>query len=244
MRKALDLYANLRPIANLPHVRSRFEHVDLVIVRENTEDLYSGLEHEVVPGVVESLKIITERASTRIARFAFDYARRLGRRRVTAIHKANIMKMRDGLFIRCGPRRRGGVSRRGLRRTDRGRRLHASGDEAGKIRRRCSCRICTATSSRICAPVSWAASASSAPPTSAKGSGLRSGTRQRTGYCRQEPREPDRSAAFGADDAGSHRRVETRRAASRPRSFACSRRPSGRHAISAGKRLRPSSRML
>jgi isocitrate dehydrogenase (NAD+) len=101
LRKALDLYANLRPVSNLPYVRSRFEHVDLVIMRENTEDLYSGLEHEVVPGVVESLKIITERASTRIARFAFDYARRRGRKRVTAIHKANIMKMGDGLFIRC-----------------------------------------------------------------------------------------------------------------------------------------------
>jgi isocitrate dehydrogenase (NAD+) len=101
LRKALDLYANVRPVANLPHVRSRFENVDLVIIRENTEDLYSGLEHEVVPGVVESLKIITERASTRIARFAFDYARRRSRKRVTAIHKANIMKMSDGLFIRC-----------------------------------------------------------------------------------------------------------------------------------------------
>lgn len=101
LRKALDLYANLRPVANLPHVRSRFEHVDLVIVRENTEDLYAGLEHEVVPGVVESLKIITERASTRIARFAFEYAKKMGRRRITGIHKANIMKMSDGLFIKC-----------------------------------------------------------------------------------------------------------------------------------------------
>ena len=101
LRKALDLYANLRPVSNLPHVRSRFEHVDLVIVRENTEDLYSGLEHEVVPGVVESLKIITERASTRIARFAFNYAKGMGRKGITAIHKANIMKMGDGLFIRC-----------------------------------------------------------------------------------------------------------------------------------------------
>ena len=100
LRKALDLYANLRPVANLPNVRSRFDNVDLVIVRENTEDLYSGLEHEVVPGVVESLKIITERASTRIAHFAFDYAARMGRKRITAIHKANIMKMGDGLFIR------------------------------------------------------------------------------------------------------------------------------------------------
>jgi isocitrate dehydrogenase (NAD+) len=99
LRKALDLYANLRPVANLPGVASRFDGVDLVIVRENTEDLYSGLEHEVVPGVVESLKIITERASTRIARFAFEYARRHGRTKVTAIHKANIMKLGDGLFL-------------------------------------------------------------------------------------------------------------------------------------------------
>jgi len=99
LRKALDLYANLRPVWNLPGVASRFQSVDLVIVRENTEDLYAGLEHEVVPGVVESLKIITERASTRIAHFAFTHARAHGRRRVTAIHKANIMKMSDGLFL-------------------------------------------------------------------------------------------------------------------------------------------------
>ena len=99
LRKALDLYANLRPVRNLPGVESRYTDVDLVIVRENTEDLYAGLEHEVVPGVVESLKIITERASTNIARFAFEYARRFGRRRVTAIHKANIMKLSDGLFL-------------------------------------------------------------------------------------------------------------------------------------------------
>jgi isocitrate dehydrogenase (NAD+) len=101
LRKGLDLYANLRPVWNLPSVRSRFEDVDLVIVRENTEDLYAGLEHEVVPGVVESLKIITERASTRIARFAFAYAVRHGRQTVTAIHKANIMKLGDGLFLDC-----------------------------------------------------------------------------------------------------------------------------------------------
>ncbi|MFN2386129.1 MAG: isocitrate dehydrogenase (NAD(+)) [Thermoanaerobaculia bacterium] len=101
MRKQLDLYANLRPVKNLPGIESRFQNVDLVVVRENTEDLYSGLEHTVVPGVVESLKIITEYASTRIARFAFDYARRHGRRRVTAIHKANIMKLSDGLFLDC-----------------------------------------------------------------------------------------------------------------------------------------------
>jgi len=99
LRKALDLYANLRPVANLAGVPARFSNVDLVIVRENTEDLYSGLEHEVVPGVVESLKIITEAASTRIGRFAFEHARRHGRKRVTAVHKANIMKMGDGLFL-------------------------------------------------------------------------------------------------------------------------------------------------
>jgi isocitrate dehydrogenase (NAD+) len=100
LRKTLDLYANLRPVRNLPGLKSRFENVDVVIVRENTEDLYSGLEHEVVPGVVESLKIITEKASTRIARFAFEYAKREGRKKIHAIHKANIMKLSDGLFLR------------------------------------------------------------------------------------------------------------------------------------------------
>ena len=100
LRKALDLYANLRPVKNVPGVKSHFEDVDLILVRENTEDLYSGLEHEVVPGVVESLKIITEKASTRIARFAFEYARRHGREKIHAIHKANIMKLSDGLFLR------------------------------------------------------------------------------------------------------------------------------------------------
>jgi isocitrate dehydrogenase (NAD+) len=101
LRQKLDLYANLRPSRSLPGIPNRFEGVDLVVVRENTEDLYSGLEHIVVPGVVESLKIITEKASTRIARFAFEYARRHGRKRVTAVHKANIMKLSDGLFLDC-----------------------------------------------------------------------------------------------------------------------------------------------
>jgi isocitrate dehydrogenase (NAD+) len=101
LRRALDLYANLRPVMSLPNIKTRFENIDLVVVRENTEDLYSGLEHEVVPGVVESLKIITEKASTRIAEFAFDYAKTHDRKRVTAVHKANIMKMSDGLFLSC-----------------------------------------------------------------------------------------------------------------------------------------------
>lgn len=104
LRKGLELYANLRPVWNLPNIASRYSGVDLVIVRENTEDLYAGLEHTVVPGVVESLKIITDAASTRIARFAFEHARTHGRRRVTAVHKANIMKLSDGLFIDCARR--------------------------------------------------------------------------------------------------------------------------------------------
>src|SRR4051812_47810499 len=101
LRKRFELYANFRPIRNLPHIPTRYPDVDLVIVRENTESLYSGLEHEVVPGVVESLKIITEKASTRIARFAFEYARKNKRKKVHSIHKANIMKLSDGLFLRC-----------------------------------------------------------------------------------------------------------------------------------------------
>jgi isocitrate dehydrogenase (NAD+) len=101
LRKLLDLYANLRPLRTLPGVKSRYEDVDVVVVRENTEDLYSGIEHVVVPGVVESLKIITERASTNIALFAFQYALTHGRKRITAVHKANIMKLSDGLFLDC-----------------------------------------------------------------------------------------------------------------------------------------------
>jgi isocitrate dehydrogenase (NAD+) len=101
LRQKFELYANFRPIRNLPHIPTRYPEVDLIIVRENTESLYSGIEHEVVPGVVESIKIITEKASTRIARFAFEYARKNKRKKIHAIHKANIMKLSDGLFLRC-----------------------------------------------------------------------------------------------------------------------------------------------
>ena len=101
LRKRFELYANFRPIRNLPHIPTRYPDVDLIIIRENTEGLYSGIEHEVVPGVVESLKIITAKASTRIARFAFDHARKNKRKKIHAIHKANIMKLSDGLFLRC-----------------------------------------------------------------------------------------------------------------------------------------------
>ncbi len=103
LRKKLDLYANVRPVRSLPGVASRFSDVkiDMVIFRENTEDLYSGLEHEVVKDVVTSLKVITRVASIHIAEYAFAYADRLGRKKVVAIHKANIMKLADGLFLRC-----------------------------------------------------------------------------------------------------------------------------------------------
>jgi len=104
LRQTFDLYANLRPIKNLPGVKARYHDVDLVVVRENTEGLYSGIEHEVVPGVMESLKIITEKASTRIAKFAFDFARAHSRKKIAAIHKANIMKLTDGLFLDCARR--------------------------------------------------------------------------------------------------------------------------------------------
>src|SRR5579872_7305378 len=101
LRRELNLYANIRPTQSFPGVTTRFKNVDLVIVRENTEDLYSGIEHQVAPGVVESVKVITARASRRIARFAFEYARKNHRKLVTAIHKANIMKLSDGLFLKC-----------------------------------------------------------------------------------------------------------------------------------------------
>src|SRR5690242_17320912 len=101
LRKQFELYANFRPVRNLPHIPTRYPDIDLIIIRENTEGLYSGLEHEVVPGVVESLKIMTEKACTRIARFAFQYARKNQRKKIHAVHKANIMKLSDGLFLRC-----------------------------------------------------------------------------------------------------------------------------------------------
>ena len=101
LRKRFDLFANFRPVRNLPGLETKWPGVDLIIVRENTEGEYVGLEHEVVPGVVESIKVITEKGSTRIAKFAFEYARKHGRKKIQAVHKANIMKLSDGLFLRC-----------------------------------------------------------------------------------------------------------------------------------------------
>jgi isocitrate dehydrogenase (NAD+) len=101
LRKALDLYACVRPVKSVPGVETPFHDVNLIVVRENTEGLYSGLEHRIAPGIVESLKIVTERACTRISRFAFELAERMGRKKIHAIHKANIMKLADGLFLEC-----------------------------------------------------------------------------------------------------------------------------------------------
>jgi isocitrate dehydrogenase (NAD+) len=101
LRKRLGLYANVRPARTLPGIQTPFKDIDIVVVRENSEDLYSGIEHVVVPGVVESLKIITEVASTRIARHAFEYARTNNRKKIVSVHKANIMKLSDGLFLEC-----------------------------------------------------------------------------------------------------------------------------------------------
>ena len=101
LRKTLDLYAAVRPVRNLSGIASRYENVDLVVVRENTEGLYSGVENEITPGVVTSLKVATEHACRRIARYAFEYAKARDRKKVTVFHKANIMKLTDGLFLRC-----------------------------------------------------------------------------------------------------------------------------------------------
>ena len=101
LRKELDLYANLRPCKNLPNVKTRFENVDIVVVRENTEDLYAGIERQVDADTAESIKIITRKASERIAKFAFDYAVKNDRKEVTCVTKANIMKLSDGLFLEC-----------------------------------------------------------------------------------------------------------------------------------------------
>ncbi len=104
LRKKFDLFANFRPIKNLPGLETKFPNIDLIIVRENTEGEYVGIEHEVVPGVVEAIKIITEKGSTRIAKFAFEYARKHDRKKIHSIHKANIMKLSDGLFLECARR--------------------------------------------------------------------------------------------------------------------------------------------
>ena len=125
LRQKLNLYAAVRPVRSLPGVKTRFENVDMVIVRENTEGLYSGIENEVVPGVVTSLKVASEVACTRIARYAFRYATRRHRKQITVFHKANIMKLTDGLFLNCARQHpRGRVPQHRVRGDHHRRRLH------------------------------------------------------------------------------------------------------------------------
>ena len=134
LRKKFDLFANFRPIKNLPGLATHWPGVDLIIVRENTEGEYVGLEHEVVPGVVESIKVITEKGSTRIAKFAFEYARKHGRKKIHSIHKANIMKLSDGLFLRCARKVAEGFPGYLLRRAHHRQHLHAAGHESLPVR--------------------------------------------------------------------------------------------------------------
>jgi isocitrate dehydrogenase (NAD+) len=101
LRKALGLFASVRPLKNLPGLPARFDGVDMLVIRELTEDLYTSIEHEVVPGVVQSIKVVTEAASNRFLKFAFDYAQKAGRRSVACVHKANILKLSDGLFLQA-----------------------------------------------------------------------------------------------------------------------------------------------
>ena len=147
LRQALGLYANLRPARSIKGLETRYDDVDLVIVRENTEDLYAGIEHMVGQDAAESIKIITRAASERIARFAFEYAVANGRRKVTAVHKANIMKLSDGLFLEsCRTVAADYDGQDRVRGPDRRQHVHAARAEAGAVRRAWSCPTCTATS--------------------------------------------------------------------------------------------------
>ena len=185
-----------------------------MIVRENTEDLYAGLEHQIVPGVVESLKIITERASTRIARFAFEHARRHGRKKVTAIHKANIMKLSDGLFLECV-------------RAVAGEFADIAYDEK-IIDAACMHLVMNPTQfdvlvlpnlygdivSDLCAGLVGGLGVVGAAQSRHRDRRLRSGARQRAGHRRQEHRQPDGAPAVRRADAAPHRRSAPRRTAS------------------------------
>ena len=206
LRKALDLYANLRPVWSIPGIPSRYSGIDLVIVRENTEDLYSGLEHEVVPGVVESLKIISERASRRIVEFAFKYARERGRKKVTAVHKANIMKLGDGLFLRDGPRRRSPAHGHRVRRADRRRTcMHlVMRPEAFDVL--VMPNLYGDIVSDLCAGLVGGLGMVPGANLGIDDGRLRGRPRQRAGHRRQEHGEPDGAAALRVADAGAHRR--------------------------------------
>ena len=210
LRKALDLFSNLRPVKNLPGVESRFQDVDLVIVRENTEDLYAGLEHEIVPGIVESIKIITERASTRIARFAFDHARKYGRKRVTAIHKANIMKLSDGLFLDSCRK----VSREFIDIPYDERIVDAACMHLvmhpEKLDVLLLPNLYGDIVSDLCAGLVGGLGVVPGANLGTEIGSVRGGARQRARHRGSEPGESDRPAALGPDDARPHRRARPR----------------------------------
>ena len=164
---ALPTYANLRPVHTLPGVPTRFDNVDLVIVRENTEDLYKGIEYMLTDDIANGVKLITRPACEKICRFAFDYARKNGRKKVTAVHKANIMKLTDGLFLRTFREVAAEYPDIDRRRLHHRRPVHEAGAAALSSSTCSSPPTSTATSSATCAPVSSAAWASRPAPTSA-----------------------------------------------------------------------------
>ena len=208
LRKALDLFANLRPVWNMPAVPSRYDGVDLVIVRENTEDLYAGLEHEVVPGRRrEPEDHHRGRLDPHRAASPSSTRARTSGKRVTAVHKANIMKMSDGLFLDCVRDGRRGLSRHRLRRAHRRRGVHAAGDEPGRSSTCCCCRTCTATSCRTCAPAWSAASAWCRRPTSAPTIGVFEAVHgSAPDIAGKGVANPTGAAALGGADAAAHRR--------------------------------------
>ena len=243
LRKALDLYANLRPVRNLPGVQSRFSGVDLVIVRENTEDLYAGLEHEIIPGVVESLKIITEKASTRVSQFAFQHARANGRKRVTAIHKANIMKLSDGLFLESTRK----VSREYTDITYDERIVDAACMQLVMRPEKFDVLLLPNLYgdivSDLCAGLVGGLGRRARGEHGTGLRGVRGGARQRARHRRQEPGEPYRAAAVRLDDARPYRRAAAGGAHPRRADARAGRRAPSAPTISAARPRRRSSPM-
>ena len=197
LRQELELYANLRPSRSLESIPSRFSGVDIIVVRENTEDLYAGLEHIVVPGVVESIKIITEKASLRIARFAYEYARRHGRKRVTAVHKANIMKLSDGLFLDCVRRVATEYPEIAVGRPDRRQHVHAARDAPRGVGRAAAREPLRRHRLRPLRRARRRPRRGARRQHRHRGSGLRGGARQRSGHRRQGHRQPAGADALG-----------------------------------------------
>ena len=196
LRKELDLYACLRPAKSLVGVRSRYSDIDLVIVRENTEDLYAGIEHMVGADAAESIKIITRKGTERIARFAFEYARKHGRRKVTAVHKANIMKCTDGLFLRVAREVAEKYPGHRVRGPHRRQHVHAARAEAGAVRRARAAQPLRRYRQRPLRRSDRRPGRRAGRQHRRHGGGVRAGARQRSQVRRPGQGEPDRSAAL------------------------------------------------